>query len=159
MQEKDVMNRTNSMGLWTYAHQFIQAARAVANKRSCWGMPVPAYYLVCHGIELALKAYLRGAGWSVNDLKRRIGHDLSRCLDEEEKQGLANYCNLSNDQRAAIHLANIYYYCKKEFEYITTGYKALPEFECLMDAAEMLLDKLRTFCFENWRRHEDTVGI
>ena len=44
-------------------------------------------HLLCTGIELALKAYLRRAGYSEMDL-RSLGHDLKQMLDHGAQNGL-----------------------------------------------------------------------
>jgi len=62
-------DRTNSMGLWTYAKSYLDAANTVASSADRGLIPTPAYYLVCHSIELILKAFLRGSGAELEELR------------------------------------------------------------------------------------------
>ena len=47
----------------------------------------PRYFLLCHSIELTLKAYLALHGASEDDLMD-LGHDLKKLLKHVEKRGL-----------------------------------------------------------------------
>jgi hypothetical protein len=49
----------------------------------------PAYYLLCHAIELALKAYLAASGIPGSTLRNEIGHDLGRALKDAQTLGLS----------------------------------------------------------------------
>ena len=46
----------------------------------------PTYYLLCHGIELALKSYLAASGVS-EDALRKLRHDLKRALRDAQRRG------------------------------------------------------------------------
>src|SRR4051794_985748 len=48
----------------------------------------PKYVLFYHAMELALKAYLIGRGFSEQDLKNRFGHDIKKLVDEVGARGL-----------------------------------------------------------------------
>jgi hypothetical protein len=78
--QNDVLN-----WVW-YARQFTDAAWAA--RRAAGSTPwvnLPSFYLLVHAIELALKAYLLYKQRSVAQI-RRIGHDLSRLLNEAEEE-------------------------------------------------------------------------
>ena len=46
----------------------------------------PRYFLLCHSIELALKAYLALRGVSVRDLRdTKLRHDIKALLTDEQK--------------------------------------------------------------------------
>ncbi len=131
------------MGLWTYAQDFLQAATVLVRPNQ---ISTPAYYLVCHSIELALKAFLRGNSVSLAKLKK-IGHDLEEALRQCNSLGLSSYCSLSKKQILSIQLMNQYYEAK-ELEYIVTGFKQYPEIGLLITASQTLLQGVRPFCFE-----------
>jgi hypothetical protein len=57
----------------------------------------PRYFLLCHSIELALKAFLTLHGESESDLKS-AGHDLKKLLKRTERRGL----KLTPDTQDAI---------------------------------------------------------
>jgi hypothetical protein len=48
----------------------------------------PRYFLLCHSIELALKAWLVAHGTSEDDLQKKFGHDLIKLLEHAENCGL-----------------------------------------------------------------------
>jgi len=134
------------MGLWRYGKQFIDASRVLLDSTGKLTVSVPAYYLLCHGIELTLKAYLRGAGRQLRDLKG-LGHDLVKCYNEAKEEGVDRYCMLEEKHIVAIRLVNTYY-ATKELEYISAGYKEFPEFSLLAEAGQMLVSCLKQYCYE-----------
>jgi len=138
------VDRTTSLGLWSYAKDFDEAARIVASKDE-QRVSIPAYYLICHAIELALKAFLRGSGATLTDL-RQLGHDLNKCFDRALSYNLLSYCGLSVNQQTAIKMM-AEYYGAKELEYIVTGFKRFPEIEVLLSASATILDGITGFCF------------
>ena len=83
------MDRTNSMGLWTHANEFYQASCILVRPEN-EGLLHPSYYLVAHSIELAFKAFLRGNGLSLDDLKdpKKLGHNLEKILEKAVQLGL-----------------------------------------------------------------------
>ena len=147
----EYMDRTNSMGLWTYAKDYLEAGYAVTTSMPRAHAPTPAYYLYCHSIELALKAYLRGTGASIKDLKR-IGHDLSKAYKKALGTGLKDKCTLTPEQIGAIELVNPIY-SKKEFEYIKVGFRTLPNIDVLYSTAISLIHGIKQFCYEQRSIH------
>jgi hypothetical protein len=69
------------MLMWTTAAQFLNAAKKLGADH------IPACYLACHGIELALKAHLRGRGYSLNDLQK-IGHSITAAVAAARASGM-----------------------------------------------------------------------
>jgi hypothetical protein len=61
----------------------------------------PRYFMLCHAIELALKAYLAHEGASYKDLKD-FGHNLSQLLTDATQKGLS----LTAPTRTAINTLN-----------------------------------------------------
>lgn len=97
------MDRTSSMGLWTYSHDFMIAANELVKLNNAH-TDGPAYYLISHAIELSLKAFLRGSGLSLDELKswKNIGHDLCKCLSKAETLNLNNFIEISDVEKRAI---------------------------------------------------------
>lgn len=62
--------------LWSFASQYQRAARAVP------ASPFNAarFYLACHALELALKAFLSTKGRSLKSMAKHPGHDLAAAL-------------------------------------------------------------------------------
>jgi len=146
-------DKTNSMGLWTYANNYLDAARVLVSSSDRDLVPTPAYYLICHSIELTLKAYLRGSGEELKRL-RKIGHNLNQCLSKAGEKGLAQYHCLKPSQEKAVSLINDYYE-SKELEYISTGFKTLPTYKVLDEVADELLLSLREYCQRNMKCHDE----
>jgi hypothetical protein len=132
-------------GLWSYASQYQQAARAV----SASPFNVARFYLACHALELALKAFLSTKGLSLERMARRPGHDLATALAEAERLRLADVVRLPPLQRKEVRRAR--YYGEKVFEYpawipSVHGFKDIPDLDLLMGATDRLLRKLREPC-------------
>jgi HEPN domain-containing protein len=118
------------MWLFHRAMEFEQAYHAVPEMPP---LSWPRYFLLCHSIELALKAFLTLHGESESDLKL-IGHDLKKLLKHAERRGL----KLEPDtQRAVKRLARAHYehwarYPKKDIRRVY----AIEQFE--KNATELL---------------------
>ena len=63
--------------LWTYH-------RAPPTRPPYW----PRYFLLCHAIELALKAYLALYGFTQDELQNEFRHNLEKLLDKAVELGL-----------------------------------------------------------------------
>lgn len=139
-----------SMNLWSLAKEFHDAARALMKENSgtLIGLAsTPTFYLLSHGIELVLKAYLRSTGGHAPYLKR-LGHDLGRCLEQANQAGLSHHVQLDEKEQALMVLVNTYYHAK-ELEYVVTqGLKRLPNVQELACVFEKLLRGTRQVCFK-----------
>jgi HEPN domain-containing protein len=112
------MDRTTSWGLWTYGQEFFEAAEFMRREKG--ETSTVAYYLVCHSIELLLKAFLRSNGYSSHKLKKVMGHDLGKLLKEVRKEDIEKLIHLRDEYLEAIPMITGYYK-GKDFEYIETG--------------------------------------
>ena len=72
-------------------------------------------YLVCHSIELSLKAFLFSVGFKRDD-RKKLNHNLGKALAAAEERGLGKHLEMSSNDRGALEKANRLY-VKKEFEY------------------------------------------
>src|SRR6266446_7364294 len=98
--------RTTALGLWRYSFDYLKAANIVdKHDPNPWVESQVTYQLVCQGLELALKAYLRATGQTVRDLIR-TGHSLEKCLNSAERAGLTPLCQ---ELRAALLMIDRYY--------------------------------------------------
>jgi hypothetical protein len=144
--------RAAPLALWWYAKAFHTAGVAAP---PCEHRFEPArYYLICHSIELALKAYLAVKGETLLDLSgRKLGHVLNNLLVAAEEKGLRGKVALTDVHCAEIRSASDYY-LGKVFEYpaiaeaIPGGYPKLPSLEVLTEAAEILVRTLELPCKE-----------
>ncbi|MGA2514323.1 MAG: hypothetical protein ABSG37_12010 [Candidatus Limnocylindrales bacterium] len=137
------------LGFRNFALQFLQAARVVSETAAPFS-PV-AYYLLCHSVELSLKAFLLIQHVPLEELKRRqLGHNLQALLTRAQTLGLTTVVPLSAEQSEAIAQAT-HYYTGKVFEYFElteafAGYKKKPSFEHLQSAATSLVQQLEKPC-------------
>lgn len=107
----------NELGYQMYASAFLEAAKAVAGVDM---QLVVRLYLLCHSIELALKARLIKGGWDVGRLKDKAGHDLGKCLSEARAVGLQ--VEVDAQEEAELDKAAVLYNTKvKAFEYFLFG--------------------------------------
>jgi hypothetical protein len=100
----------------------------------------PAYFLVCHGIELTLKSVLFAHGTSEGNL-RRIGHDLVKALESARAVPESGVDAIPPADLDVINAA-AGYYGGKEFEYVIPGAKQLPRLADLADAARRLVERV-----------------
>jgi hypothetical protein len=141
--------RIAPLGLQIYASDFLAAAKAT---------PVPNVpfapartYLVCHALELALKAFLCLKGYSLDKLADgEFYHDLTKILDGAERNGRREFVTWREDVTFQIRRASSYY-SSKVFEYPAAGealhaYPEAPDTNILIQAAETLVDALREPC-------------
>lgn len=143
------VGRMGPLGLWVYAEAYLRAGKAV---------PAPTvpfeptrYFLICHSVELGLKAFLSVQGSTMLQLADyAYGHNLVSILAAAESQGLFSTVPLSTAQLAEITKASEYY-VGKVFEYPAVGeaisaYPSLPDLTTLLDAAELLVKHLEQPC-------------
>jgi hypothetical protein len=116
----DDPTRTTALGMARYGYEFLGAAFAVDNSVGNKNgheviTPIPVLYLVGHGIELSLKAYMLQHKLTLGELKG-LGHNLSSCFDRAKKLGLLEIVSFDE------------LYSTKQLEYIVTGAKQFPMF-------------------------------
>ena len=126
-------DRTTAVGLFNTARSYWQSAEhlnAAALKVSHPSAPVT--FLFCHAIELYLKAYLRGHGRTVADL-RKVGHRVANLA------GIASAAGLSLGPEHTEILSHIEDAdVANESRYIVTGFTTRLPNEALASVAEHL---------------------
>ena len=128
------------MGIARFAYDFLSAAmheHARAHHPTDWDISsVPGLYLMGHGIELSLKAFLLGHGMPPRQLRKlgQNGHDLVKAFESAISRGLDCQLSDENGELAALELLNEKY-SVKEFEYIVTGATRWPRFSVLSAVA------------------------
>ena len=72
-----------------YAEQFFEAFKQLPEERPEGPPSWPRYFLLCHSIELALKAYLARRGATPEQLRKfELRHNLDQLMDEAVEKGL-----------------------------------------------------------------------
>ena len=77
--------RTTSLGLVNYGESYLCAAEILLpytdqSKEDRLAFDDPVIFLALHAVELFLKGFLRAHGCTVDRLRKRFGHDLSKLL-------------------------------------------------------------------------------
>lgn len=143
------MDRLSSMGLSNAARKYLDAAEIL--QRHSKGVCMPAYFVACQGLELTLKACLRGCGRPEDEL-RELGHNLERIMDEALQvcpEGVIAFTETDWEVVGRINR----HYTKRLLQYVISGYKAFPELIDLCDVCERLWRATRKFCVEKQALH------
>lgn len=134
LQASNITDKVDGYWLSIYAADFLAAAQSFQSPEQRFS-PV-RYYLICHSIELALKAFLFTAGYKKND-RKNLNHNLLKILAEAEGNGLGNYFEISHAEKESIEKANELYQ-EKKFEYFES-------LETIYDPHNFELDVLEAF--------------
>jgi hypothetical protein len=146
------VDRYTSMGISNHARDFLEVAQIVRREKP--ENPVKfklMYFFVCQSIELSLKAYPRGSGYTDEQL-RRMGHNLDKCVARAKAAGVDRYVSLSTDDVGVIAAVNLYYQ-SKDLQYGRTGFKSYGDLDVLIALAKRLWDGLRPYCEQRRKHH------
>lgn len=143
--------RLAPLGLWVYASGYLKAARMLPADREL-GVHIPRAYLICHAVELALKAYLSIAAHQTlaQFSQSSSGHNLEHWLQEAEAAGLSTHVSLTAGEKTAIrdwserHRGKVLSYPA-----ILAALKGLYDdasLETLEGAADALIQGLDSYC-------------
>ena len=115
-----------------YASDFLRASLAADDgtgkgREYDFIAPIPVMYLAGHSIELALKAFLLHNGVTLQQLRKKFGHDLGRCFRKAKELGLLSYVKFEDTEVGAFQVLDSLY-STKQLEYIVTGAKEFPMF-------------------------------
>ena len=146
------MPNTAPIGFLRVANDYLRAARTVQQppvselEALRQRISLPAYFLVGHASELALKAFLLGRGHTITELRsRKYGHDLAALIAESRKRKLGREVRLSARELDCLRLLNECY-SAKEFEYAINGYRRLPSYALVFSTATKLCEGLQGYC-------------
>nr|WP_312379579.1 hypothetical protein [Delftia acidovorans] len=141
----DDPERTTPMGMVRYGCEFLEAAFVMYERAAqptpplvpC--PPIPALYLLGHGLELTLKAFLLSKGAALEDVRKKLGHDLERAFSSSKENGLGTLLQWQASEESALTLLNVMYK-PKELEYIVTGAMTIPHYPPLQNFSIKLFD-------------------
>lgn len=131
--------RTTARGFLNYAHEYYASYELIQKQHpKITDFFAVKFYLLCHSLELVMKAWLRHKGATYNELKG-FSHDLEKIMVV-----LHDKHKLLFDARSQqmISLVN-QLYSKKEFEYSLRGAKTVPEITDLASTVSLLMGKAR----------------
>jgi hypothetical protein len=129
--------RTTALGLVTDASNMLAAAQ-VLQRNGDDKLSHPMYYLIGHGIEVALKSFLLYSGIDLEVLRKKYNHDLLKLSKKVESLADERLSIFVSDYLAAIDMLNIYY-MDKQFEYRVTGFKRYPDPNLLITFLEKFI--------------------
>lgn len=140
----DDPERTTPMGMVRYGYEFLEAAFVVYERAAQLDSrmvmpPVPALYLLGHGLELTLKAFLLSKGVTLEHLRRKLGHDLEKAFTTSKENGLDSLLQSHELEESVLTFLNVMY-SAKELEYIVTGAKTIPHYPLLQNFSIKLFD-------------------
>jgi hypothetical protein len=137
--------KSYAIGFLNFASTFKEAADLLLANRSR-ELETPSYYLLCHSVELALKAFLKTKGFSDDLMKsKELGHNLTRLMDESLRHGLADVVKMDDTALEIIHVVDEYYRTKG-FEYLLPGFKTYPRLEDLEAVVKKLITEIGPWC-------------
>jgi hypothetical protein len=126
----DTVDRTSAIGLFNTARSYWRSgAYLIAGKLEVTHPSAPINFLLCHAMELYLKAFLRSAALTIDDLKR-LGHGFNALVGAARKNGL-----IIDAETAEVlsHIATED--VAMEARYIVTGFKEALTVEALSSTA------------------------
>jgi hypothetical protein len=125
--------RTTAIGLFNFARSYWRSSEQLRGSKPDVSHPdAPILFLFYHAVELYLKAYVRNAGWSLQQLKE-ISHNSVKAGRAAQKEGL----QLSSDDFELLAIMDSFDNIVRT-RYITTGAYTRPEQEVLSDFCEHL---------------------
>lgn len=149
VRDRNALICTRPVMFHFFADDFLKAAEG--SQMTGDFAPVPCF-LYCKSIELSLKSFLLAKNVDGTKVRRNIGHNLERALEEAESQGLYDIVEIPCEYKEELRKAN-YYYKDKAFEYLDS-YEVmmkrvdLPSNSVLSKLASMLVAELGRVCFE-----------
>lgn len=138
-EQKQLDERTTARGLLNYAKEYYSGYELLQNQEpSIVKYFAVKYYLLCHSLELVMKAWLKKQGATYIELKR-LGHDLEKIMVLlHDSYGIL----FDAESQAMIKIVN-QYYSQKEFEYALKGAKSVPVITELASIVHLLISKAR----------------
>ncbi|WP_129047002.1 hypothetical protein [Oleiharenicola lentus] len=145
-----MMDRLSSARIATSASAFLDAGVVLAAAKKQHSLPV--YFLFGQSIELSLKSFLRGKGYSKKRL-RDISHDLALALTKASQEGIDEFLKISADDSELIASLG-FHYRSKDLQYTEVGLKApYPDIKDVESFAKKLLAAVRPFADQNLKAH------
>ena len=125
------------MGYLTDAKAYLKAGNALS--QSDVDIFSPVYFLLCHGIELSLKAFILASGGSERELmKQDTRHHLNALRDRARALG---YQPANEKTDEVIDMLNPYH-SNHSFRYRDPGYKRFPNIADTIEVLASMLDEI-----------------
>jgi hypothetical protein len=108
----------------------------------------PVYYLYRHGLELAMKAYLRSQGLTDEQLKsKRLRHNLLMLYEESLARKLplpldSDFRKFARTVIGLLHAADDAH----QFRYVVIGVQQLPDLGAVRHLGSVMFEAIRPYC-------------
>jgi len=145
---------TSPFGMLRFAYDYRVAAGLVHASPLMEKSSMPAYSLMGQALELALKSFLRARGVPMPYLRTKVGHDLSRALQEARALALHRMVQLHGFQVDGINLLSDPYRGHR-FRYIVNVTLTLPNWDFLDLSARLLIDGLHNYAIRSTFGRDD----
>jgi hypothetical protein len=133
----DETQRTNALAFWRYAHDYLRAARSLAERHKLRCSESQAvFHVAAQGLEFALKAFLRARGVSAATLADDVGHSLAFALERCAALGLPP---LAPDALARIETLAAHHR-QREFMHLAADPDAFADVRPFVSAGIAILD-------------------
>ena len=140
MANNSELAEIHSFQFHEHATDYLAAAEIVAKDDR--RLLLPAYFLVCQSIELGLKAFLRLKQVSTQTLKKGVGHNLKKALEQAIATGLAP----SDPHFSAVVTELSELYDGKQFQYFNRDTITMPGLDTCCRVTKTFLDDIRQSC-------------
>lgn len=135
--QEELDKRTSARGLLNYAKEYYTAYELIQKQQPEFTKSFAVkYYLLCHSLELTMKAWLKKKGATYKQIKD-MGHDLEKIMVVLHDDYDLLFDAASQEM---ISLVN-QHYSKKEFEYALRGSKSVPVITDLAQTVNLLISK------------------
>src|SRR5690242_19308180 len=111
-------SRTTAAGLWTDGRVMLAAAEVLMhedNHPTKMQFFMVTHFLLGHGIEVTLKSVLLAHGYSLDELRKKFRHDLTKAARRVIDLNLDPVSSFVATNADLVHRLNPYY-CTKSFE-------------------------------------------
>ena len=125
---------------------FLDAGVHVREHLAEYDLDFGCYHLFALSIELCLKAFLRGRGHSVEELKKDFRHNLEALIKEARRRRLGMEVELTRREVRTIVALNRMYSRRNFEEAIAHAYE-LPPLDAVQEIARKLVEQLKDFTY------------
>ena len=111
------------------------------------------YFLLGRSLELLFKSWLVYKGFTENQIKSELGHDIRKILERVKELDFESELNLHIDIAFEAKILNLNrYYKYKDFEYPNVGTKTLVIYNQLIDPINLIIDRIEEHYRQQYRR-------
>lgn len=141
----ETLDRHSPIGIYHLGESYFRTAEYLSQKREERQLRIRFFYhielmIYAHAIELLMKAFMRKAGVSNQQLRRKYGHNLPRLWKDCRNAGMKTKWW---KRLEAVIRALDFHISRQDFRYYETGSIPFPSLKVVHDTAEELLRVVR----------------